>query len=275
MPILPNLSLSMNTDPLTAASRESPGSVPALDRSLDILELLNSTSGGLTLSELSKRLDVPKNAVFRITQTLLARGYLSRDTETKAFDLTGQWLRLAAPQVGSRSLSEVARPAMTALRDECRETIQLGVLSGLEGVIIDQVESLEPLRIVVDLGLRFPLHNNAPGKLLLAHLPEAHREAVLSQLELTPSTSRTLTTKAALQEEFARIISKGYSTDYAEADEGIHCIAAPIFSEFDGVAGTLWISGPAKRLPKSRFRMLGGAVRKAAEEVTWKLRNAP
>ena len=252
-----------------ATEPESPGSVPALDRTLDILELLGASPQGLTLSELSKRLNVPKNAVFRITQTLLARGYLYREAETMAFQLTGQFLRLAPPRFERVSLTEISREAMTVLRDTTRETVQLGVLNGDEGIIIDQIEGLEPLRIVVDLGLRFQLYNNAPGKLLLAHLPEPEREAAISRIKLEPSTSRTITSKQALREECDKIVSLGYSLDHAEADEGIHCVAAPIFgTNSSGVIGTLWVSGPAKRLPKTQFRELGAEVKAAGERVS-------
>ena len=261
----------MKSELLVTAKEESPGSVPALDRSLDILELLSASAGGLTLSELSNHLEIPKNAVFRISQTLLARGYLSRHVETMAFQLTGQWLKLATPRLRGLSLPALARPAMTALRDATGETVQLGVLSGVEGTIIEQVEGTEPLRIVVDLGLRFPLHNNAPGKLFLSHFTDEKRDQVLSQLKLTASTPRTITTKAELSKECEGIVSQGYSIDYAEADEGIHCIAAPIVSEFEGVVAALWLTGPAKRLPKSRFRELGEQVRAAAAQASFRI----
>jgi len=63
-------------------NRDASGSVPALARSLDILDILSAEPLGLTLSQLSDQLDAPKNSVFRITQTLLARGYLARDGNT-------------------------------------------------------------------------------------------------------------------------------------------------------------------------------------------------
>jgi DNA-binding IclR family transcriptional regulator len=157
---------------------------------------------------------------------------------------------------------------MTALRDKTRETTQLGVLSGLEGIIIDQVEGLEPLRIVVVLGLRFALHNNAPGKLLLAYLPPEQQKAVLSQIKLTSTTPRTITKKTGLRQECERIVANGYSTDYAEADEGIHCVAAPIFEVNGSAVGAIWVSGPAKRMPKSRFSELGQEVREAGQSIT-------
>jgi DNA-binding IclR family transcriptional regulator len=262
----------MNLNALSTARDESPGSVPALDRSLDILELLSNTPSGLTLSELSQQLEAPKNAIFRITQTLLARGYLSRHVETSAFQLTGQWLKLATPRLGGMSLAALARPAMVALRDETSETVQLGVLSGMEGTIIEQVEGTQPLRIVVDLGLRFRLHNNAPGKLLLAHLSADQRDQVISQLELTASTPRTITSKSELKKECDRILSLGYSVDHAESDEGVHCVAAPIMSEFEGVVGAIWVTGPAKRLPKSRFKELGEQVKAAAAMASERVR---
>lgn len=246
----------------------SPGSAPALDRGLDILEQLSSSPSGLTLSELSEQLGLPKNSVFRITQTLLARGYLSRDRESLAFQLTPRLLRLAPPRWGGVSLPAVSRDSMTALRDATRETVQLGVLSGLEGIIIDQVEGLEPLRIVVDLGLRFALHNNAPGKLLLAYMPTEQQKAALAQIRLTANTPRTITTTTELRSECERIVANGYSTDYAEADEGIHCVAAPIFGATEDVVGTLWVSGPAKRMPKSRFRELGAQVSAAGNRIS-------
>ena len=246
----------------------SPGSAPALDRALDILELLSTSPGGLTLSELSDHLELPKNSVFRITQTLLARGYLLRDTESLAFQLSGRLLRLAPPRWGNLSLPAVARDSMIALRNQTRETVQLGVPSGLEGVIIDQVEGLEPLRIVVDLGLRFALHNNAPGKLLLAFMPPAQQSIVLSKIKLTATTPRTITTKTELVAECNRIVGNGYSTDLAESDEGIHCVAGPIFDFNHVVVGAIWVSGPAKRLPKSRFRELGNQVKEASHRIS-------
>lgn len=254
-----------------ATNGEASGSVPALDRSLDILEILSAEPFGLTLSQLSDQLDVPKNSVFRITQTLLARGYLARDGDTLAFRLTPKLLRLAPPRWGSLSLPEASREAMNLLRDATGETVQLGVQSGQEGVIIDQVEGTRALRIVVDLGLRRSLHNNAPGKLLLAHMPSAQQRKVFAEIKLPATTSRTITGKSELEKECERIVACGYSTDYAEADEGVHCIAGPIFDTNQMVVGTIWISGPAKRIPKRRFRELGEQVRTAARQISGRL----
>ena len=107
--------------------------VPALDRTLDILELLSSSGSKLTLSAISESLDAPKNAVFRITQSLLSRGYLERDEKTLEFGLTAKWLRLTPASLQRFNLLEVSTPVMNALRDQTRETVQLGFLVVMRG----------------------------------------------------------------------------------------------------------------------------------------------
>lgn len=146
--------------------------------------------------------------------------------------------------------------------------MQLGVLNEQEGIIIDQAEGTQPLRIIVNLSLRFALHNNAPGKLLLALLAAEQQSLTLSEPKLTATTPRTITTKSGLRRECEQIIAAGYSTDHAEADDGVHCFAAPIFDTDETVAGAIWISGLAKRLPKSRFHYFGAVVSATGQRIS-------
>jgi IclR family transcriptional regulator, KDG regulon repressor len=234
--------------------------VPAVERALDILERLRDDDRGQTLSELSLALGMPKNAAFRITHALLARGYVSRDPRTMRFSLTSRLLDVGRPRVGRVPLVEAALEPMRELRDRTRETVQLGVRLDRGGVVVSQMEGLEPLRIAVDVGLQFAFHDNAPGKLLLAWLPERERQATIDRLELTASTERTITSRAELARECARIRGSGYAVDHAEADPGIHCVAAPIQRDDGGCVATVWISAPARRMPKGSFREFGGLV---------------
>jgi IclR family acetate operon transcriptional repressor len=243
-------------------------SVPALERGLDVLELLSSEPGGLGISELSAALLLPKNAVFRIAHTLVARGYLLRDEASKRFRLTTKMLTVGQPRTGDVSLVEAALGPMRGLRDATKETVQLGLGIGEEGVIIEQVAGLHPLRIAVDPGLRFPLHNNAPGKVLLAFQPEKERAELASRLKLVRSTNRTITSSAELLMECERVLAQGYGTDFGEADEGIHCIAAPILGRHAALLAVLWVSAPARRMPKESFAAIGRQVRAAAAEIS-------
>ena len=248
-------------------------SAPAVDRALAILELLGRSPGGLTLSELGAALGIPKNAAFRIAGTLRARGYLARDERTLRFILTAKLIRVSQPRIERKGLIELSMDAMRGLRDACRETVQIGRRFGSEGVILEQVEGLHPLRISVDAGLRFPLHNNAPGKLLLAFMPEGEREAMIRRLDLVRSTPRTLTDRRALARECGRIRRLGYSSDFAEADEGIHCVAAAILGPAGEAVAALWISAPSRRLPRESFPETGRQVRQAADKISQMIKN--
>jgi IclR family transcriptional regulator, KDG regulon repressor len=245
---------------------------PALDRGLAILEALDARSEGLSLSEISRVIGSPKNSTSRLLQTLTSRGYVERDEATMAVRLTGKLLRLGHPRRGRVSLVECALEPMRALRDAVGETVQLGIPIGDEGVIIEQVESTQAVRICVEIGLRFPLHNNAPGKVLLAFQPLKDRERTVQRIELLRFTSRTITTEVALRAECERVVEQGYGTDWGEADEGIHCVAAPVFDRPNHLLAVVWASAVAGRMPKPRFPHVAVEVMNAAREIERRLR---
>lgn len=255
-------------EPFVDRAATDAGAVPALERALDILEHLSRQPDGLTLSELGVALDLPKNAVFRIAHTLVARGYLSRDERTLRFRLTSRLLSLGQPRRGDVSIVECGLAPMRELRDETRETVQLGVRAGKDGIIVEKVEGLHALRIAVDVGLRFPLYNNAPGKVLLAFASPDERGKLIEQIDLVPCTPRTITDRVELRRECDRARNQGYATDWAEADEGIHCVAAPIFDRHRQLAAVIWVSAPSRRMPRESFVTVSRHVMRAADVIT-------
>lgn len=245
---------------------------PALDRGLAILEILDHSREGMTLTELSQAIDSPKNSAARLLQTLIARDYVSKEEVGGRFRLTGKLLRLGQPRFADVSLVECALGPMRALRDALGETVQLGIPIGDEGVIIEQVESTRAVRICVEIGLRFRLHNNAPGKVLLAFQHPKSRETTIRRLKLDRFTERTITGRHQLREECEAIVTNGYGTDWGEADEGIHCVAAPLRDRHNQLVGTIWASGIAGRMPKTAFPSVAAEVMKAAAEIERRLR---
>ncbi len=245
---------------------------PALDRGLAILEILDRTPDGRTLTELSQAIVSPKNSTARLLQTLITRDYVTKEEMSGRFRLTGKLLRLGQPRFADVSLVECALAPMRALRDTLGETVQLGIPIGDEGVIIEQIESNQAVRICVAIGLRFPLHNNAPGKVLLAFQHPKSRETTIRRLKLQRYTDRTITDRSQLREECEAIVTDGYGTDWGEADEGIHCVAAPVRDRQNQLVATIWASGIAGRMPKDRFPEVAVEVMQAAHEIERRLR---
>lgn len=246
--------------------------VPNLERALVVMEFL-AQNPGAGVSRIAEALRLPKNSVFRITMSLLRHGYLIRDDATKQFCLSHKLLALGYAATNKHTVVENSLEAMRELRDATKETVLLGTLIGAEGVVLEQVFGSHPFKFMVDAGTRFSLHTSAPGKALLAFLPDGEREAVLRKLRLTRYTERTITTLPALRKELEQVRELGYGLDRAEEIEGCHCVGAPILDQHDYPAASIWVTGPSNRMPLDSFPALGKVVAEHAARISSRLGN--
>jgi DNA-binding IclR family transcriptional regulator len=246
-------------------------SAPALTRGLSLVELLDAAPEGLTLTQLSDAIDCPKNSTLRLIQALVDQGWAVRDPATLRVRLTSKVLLLGQPRNGDHSLTECALPVMRELRDQSGETVSLGILIGSEVVIIEKQESRLPVRIGVDVGLRLALHDNAPGKALIAFQQEEERKRLLAEIPLPATTPHTITDRRQLRNECEQIRKQGYAFDRDENYEGIRCVASPIFDRPGHVVAVIWFSGPSKRLPDSVLSGMASLVTTAAKRIEERL----
>lgn len=242
--------------------------VPILDRTLDLLEKLSLHPEGLTLTEMTEALKMPKNSVFRILTTLTLRGYAERDEATKSYRLSRKLLAVSHGAVGGQRLLQAAGPVLTALRDATGETALLGTLSGSQGVVLDQVASSHPVKVVVEIGHAFPLHTAAPAKAMLAFLPEEKQRTLISTIRFTKQTAQTLTSGKAYAAELTEVREKGYALDRCEESETYACAAAPVFDHHGEVVAAIWISGPSDRLPLNKLPAVAKTVLQHARMIS-------
>ena len=241
--------------------------VPALERGIALLELLAHRREGMTLSEMTAALDLSPASAHRIAGTLEEAGYLCRDEVTRRYRLTRKLLLLSQPRGETRSLVAAAAEAMRAIQLETGETTQLCCLADDHCVMVDQLPSTHPFKYIVDLGCLAPLHCTAPGKAMLAFLPDAEQDAVLSRLKLERHTERTIVTKRDLATEIERIRAHGYALDKGEHFEGISCVAAPILDLHGHPVGAVTIAGPSSRFPASGMAERGRLIRQQADRI--------
>jgi DNA-binding IclR family transcriptional regulator len=225
----------------------------------------------MTSTEITNLLKVPRNSVFRITSTLFELGYLIRDDETKIFQLSQKFLTLGFAALSEETLIEKSLGIMRKLRDRFKETVPLGILHGSEGLVVEEVQGLHSFRFVLEPGRRFHLHTAAPGKAMLAFLPEGERNDILKRLKFEKFSDKTITTKTLLEKELGLIRKRGYALDHAEEIEGMHCISAPIFNRHGYPVAAIWITGPSQRLPEKEFPHIGEAVKKATLRISQSL----
>ncbi|MEJ2617563.1 MAG: IclR family transcriptional regulator, partial [Ignavibacteriaceae bacterium] len=187
--------------------------VPNLERALRILELLGENPAGLTVAQITDKLEVSRNSVFRITSTLLDTKYIARDEDTKVFQLTQKLLTMGYAAIGDQSLIEKALTHMRNLRDLFGETVPLGVLHGNEGLVIEEVSGTHSFRFVLEPGRRFQLHTSAPGKAMVAFLPEEEREKIITKIQFHKYNERTVDNADAYRRRLEEVRDKGFSID--------------------------------------------------------------
>jgi IclR family acetate operon transcriptional repressor len=220
----------------------------AIERTLAILEAVAVAPRPRAASDLAVALEVPKPTVHRICLMLEREGFLRREPDAKRFTVGPRLTHLA--QGGLRAAARLgARHAiLEGLSREIRETCNLGVMDDRSVVYIDRVEADWPLRLHFEAGSRVDPHCTAMGKLFLAFLPDGQRRHLLNALPLTRYTPKTITRRAALERELARIRRLGHSTDDEEFLLGVVCVAVPIRGHTGDVIAALALQAPRARL---------------------------
>ena len=244
--------------------------VPNLNRALSILEFMASHPKGCGVSEIARRLDLPKNSVFRIVSTLHYRGYLNRDSGGKHYRLSRKLLALGYSVISEQNLVEKSLKRMRLLRDQTEETVLLGTLGDGYGLVVEQVPSVQPVKFLIDIGHRFPLHSAAPGKAMLALLPEDELEHQVSQMSFTRFNDRTITSREKYLEELAEVRECGYAVDRGEELESLHCVAAAILNHRNYPLAAIWATGPSFRMTEQSFEKIARFVTESASAISKK-----
>ena len=242
--------------------------VPNLERALEILELLASHPAGLTVAQICEMLHIPRNSVFRITSTLFNYEYLTRDEETKEFRVSYKLLTIGYSALGEEGLVEKALPIMRELRNKIGETVPLGIIHGNEGLVIVEVPGVHSFRFVLEPGRKFHLHTSAPGKAILAFMPQAEKENIFKNMVFTKYNEKTITNLSDYQKHLNVVKECHYAVDDAEEVDGMHCVAAPIFNYRGFPTAAIWITGPSARIKKEDYDKIGKEIKRHADRIS-------
>jgi DNA-binding IclR family transcriptional regulator len=244
--------------------------IQAVVHALDVLEQFYS-DGELGVTELSKRLKLHKNNVFRILATLESRGYIEQNRSTENYRLGTRCLQLGQTYIQHMGLLRQARPIMIDVVKTCHESAYVAVIRKGQVVPLDMVESDLPVRIVSNVGANLPLHCTAPGKVHLAFEPAEELQRCFSE-GLEQYTTHTITDRNVLSEQLKEVASAGYAVDSGEYLTDVRAVAVPIKDYTRTVVGSLAVSGPAYRIPPERIeREIIPLAIKAGRELSSRL----
>jgi DNA-binding IclR family transcriptional regulator len=212
-------------------------SAPALEKGIDIVELLAEAESGLTVSEISQALKRRMSELFRIIVVMENRGWLQKDPETARYQVTYHVLKLAYRSTPTQSLSSAAGPVMHELSTRINQSCHLVVRSGMRGlVILRQENQIRHANLSVRLGAVIDLASSCSGHVLLAHLEPAELEPLLRSMTRPRGTS-----KSSLDAVLAKVRKRGFETHTSPITAGVTDISYPIRGFDDKVIAALTV----------------------------------
>lgn len=235
----------VNTSP-THSAASGPNS--SSERSLALLALIASEGRALSLAEIGARLDLPKATVHRLCSQLLGSGWLIRDVDERSFSVGPALRRMALDTLNNGVLRGLRHAVLEQLVAQVGETCNFTALDGAKVIYLDRVEAPWPWRLTLDVGTHVPLHCTASGKLFLAMLPGAQRDALIDGIALEAMTPTTITSPAALRAECEVIAERGYSTDREEFIAGLNAAAVPVRDAQGRTRAAIAVHAPSTRM---------------------------
>ena len=253
---------------LVKESKSAP--VGVVTKVLRILETLQGSGTGLQLKEIAQMTGINKSTAYRFLAHLENEGYLSRE-DTGAYIVGPKLVRLGSGMAYHATLRSVSRAVMQRLWTTTTETVNLAVISGMDILYLEVLESSHPFRLASQVGSRRPLYCTALGKAMMAFLNEREREAVMSSLHLEKLGPRTITSITRLKRELVKVRTQAFAVDDEEAGAGSRCVAAPIFDQSGNVAAAISVSGPTTRIDRTKMLQVAKAVRDGARVISHNL----
>ena len=247
--------------------------IQSVSHALNVLESFTRTEDELGVTELSERLGLHKNNVFRLLATLEHRGYIEQNKTTENYRLGAKTLQLGAIFIEQRECRRQARPNLETLMEASGETAVVAVLRGDKVIFMDSVETGKTVRAVSRIGAMIPAHCTAVGKVLLAALPAVEIERLYPEMNLPPLTGKSLKTRDLLLGELKMIAEQGLAYEREEADPDVRSIAAPVMDFSGKVIAAVGIVAPAHRLMEEGLEKGGIAslVQEAGKAISAKM----
>ena len=240
--------------------------IEALGKALDVLDIFaESDKPLLSLQEVALLSKLNKNAVFRILHTLSEHGYVVK--RGQEYELGSKLHALSNRRLRRKDLLSVCGPFMDALRTQFGETVNLGVLDGLQIRYVDVRESHESIRLAERIGASDFLHCTALGKAWLACLPSEEVRRICQDAGMQTRTNRTITTISGLRSELESIRKAGYAVDNEESMTGAFCVGVAILNDKSRPVAAMSVSGPTVRFTPASERAVSQALLKAASEI--------
>ncbi|MDQ0586535.1 IclR family acetate operon transcriptional repressor [Variovorax paradoxus] len=243
-----------------------------IERVLDILTLLADYPQGLPISEVARRLELPKSAVHRLLSILVRRGLAVQDEYSQRYRMTVKLAAIGFRFLAASGITEICQPSLDRLAARTGELVRLALVEDDALIWIAKAQgALSGLRYDPDMGQPVVLHATSTGKAWLASLDEEQAVALVKARGfVVPSRfgRPVVRDEASLRAELALTRARGYGTSVEEGEPGTCAVGCAIVDPQSRRAiGTVSVAGPVARLPPERIAAIAPDVQATAAEI--------
>ncbi len=240
----------------------------AIAKAALIVEAIANNRQPSNIADLANELGMPRQTVHRVLVQLSEIGLVRRDALRERY-FVGQRLHDISMSVLFTSNADTAvNIILRTLAEEVRETCNIGMVEAGTVVYLDRVECDWPLRVQLRPGSRVPIYCTAIGKLLLAHMPEQKRQALVDSFNFERLTPNTLMNPGELWEDLQQIVKRGYAINNQEDSLGLVAVAVPIFNSEGEVAAGLAVHAVEARMPVEQIVRRLPLLRRTAAKLS-------
>ncbi len=241
--------------------------IQSLERAFSILELFEQTNKKMSVKEISTALDLSKSTVFGLINTLSNLGYLMQDSETLKYNLGFKVLSLGNAVSSNDILAKVADRCLQPVSDKFQETTLCVVEENGYVVYIGKTESSSSIVLKTRIGTKKELYCTGVGKCYLAFMPQEYTQKMLSK-SLEPKTENTITNIEKMYSELSLIQKNGYAFDNEEYENGIACVAVPVFDKSKRIISAISLTGPTFRIKELDLNEIVLSLKEAANNIS-------
>lgn len=248
--------------------------VQSVFHALQLIEIFKERSDKqeLGVTELSKRLNLHKNNVFRLLATLEARGYIEQNLQSENYKLGLNIFKLGQQFVGKLGILKLARPFMVKVVNELNESLYIGILREGAAIYLDVVEPNLSVKVVSRVGKDVPAYCTAIGKMQLAYASEEEINKIYMGARLKKMTPNTITSLPELKKHLNDVAARDYALDNEEFEEGVKCVAVPVKDYLGVPIAALSLTAPIYRLSDERVeKQVLPVLKRYANEISKRL----
>jgi len=247
-------------------------SLPSVDRALDVLTKVAASQKGLTLTQLTRSLGVPRSTMHCLLLTLERSGYIKRASARGLYLCGPKLLELSGKTLAGANLRSIAIPTLRSLMQRTRLITHMAIPEGYQVRIIAQMAPVEA-DLRTSIGQHLELHCTALGKSIAAYLPESQVAAISGRIPL-PHNDNSIISGHRFREDLAATRQRGYAIDDEEHAIGYRCLGTAVLDADRVPLAAISVMGSTSQISDENLSALACELMLAADRISETIQGA-